>query len=114
MSKKNKQKLQKLIAKKKILQKIEQAGAILSFTSKDEAVVERKLADSLPQKSPILNRNIVAINTPTHSITRDLRRTTVSLIIIAILLVGAAIASGKTSYGNTLGNWMYQILRLNS
>lgn len=104
MSKKKKQNLQKLIAKKQQLQQVAQ-GAVISFNETAPIEPYRK-----PEEAIIENASYQP------KITRDraLRKTAVSIIVIAILLVVAVIFDKKSPYLNQFGDWLYSALRLQS
>ncbi len=104
MAKKKKQNLQKLIAKKQQLQQIAQ-GAVVSFS--DSAPIE-------PYHKPEVAVVKATLSQPKATSDRALRKTVVSIAIIALLLIVAIILDQKSPYLNQFGDWIYSALRLQS
>lgn len=102
MSKKNRQNLQKLIAKKQQLQQIAQ-GAIVSFS--ESTVLEQ-------YEKPAATVLPTAVSQSKTTSDRALGKTAVSIVVIAGLLVAAVIFDNKSPYLNQFGDWMYNALRL--
>lgn len=99
MAKKSKKNLQKILAKR---QQLEQ----LSTTSLTPALPEEpKKATQLPTE-----KSVAAL--PAYSHNRELIRTGISILIIAVLLVGVIIFDRQRDDLNTFGNWLYSTLRL--
>lgn len=109
MAKKNRQKLQQLIAKRQQLQTV-QAG---------RPTTEQVVRPSVPP-SPVTNQptvvNLPPDNQPvaSYSVGRELRRTVVSIGLIIILLGVSFWVDHKTTYFQTFGSWLFVHLRLNS
>ena len=104
MSKKKKQNLQKLIAKKQQLQQVAQ-GAVVSFGESSQIETFQQ-PDSAVVPTPI--------SRPKPASDRALRKTAVSIVVIAALLVTAVIFDQKSPYLNQFGDWIYWALRLQS
>ncbi|MCR4277711.1 MAG: hypothetical protein NUV80_00285 [Candidatus Berkelbacteria bacterium] len=104
MSKKKKQNLQKLIAKKQQLQQIAQ-GSVVSFQ-------ENSLIETF--QKPEVAISPTTTYQPKATRDRALRKTAFSIVIIAILLVTAVIFDKKSPYLNQFGDWIYWALRLKS
>lgn len=104
MSKKKKQNLQKLIAKKQQLQQVAQ-GAVVSFSENSQIETSQK-PETAVQSTPIYR--------PKPASDRALRKTAVSIVVIAALLVTAVIFDQKSPYLNQFGDWIYWALRLQS
>lgn len=102
MAKKKKQNLQQLIAKKQKLQQVTQ-GAVISFEPQTEIVSAPKT------EAAIVTEELQA--TPNTS-GRELKKTAVSIVLIAVLLVAAVIVDKKLPYFSEFGNWLYRALRL--
>lgn len=109
MSKKKKQNLQRLIAKKQQLQQVAQ-GAAVSFKETPVIVPAPKVEEEI-------------ITLPNHPVTtplmtmgagRELKKTTLSIVLIALLLIAAVVFDRKTPYLNHFGDWLYRALRLQS
>jgi len=108
MAKKQKRNLQKLITKKQQIQQLTQ-GPVISFTASAEPsyVGEQVMTAAQP-------------NRPSQSATvaagpgRELRKTAISIVLIALLLTLAVITDHKTPYFNHFGDWLYRTLRLQS
>ena len=102
MSKKKKQNLQKLIAKKQQLQQVSQ-GSVLSFNESSQVETLQKPEVSISQKT---------FSQPRATRDRALRKTAASIIVIALLLVAAVIFDKKSPYLNQFGDWIYAALKL--
>ncbi len=104
MSKKKKQNLQKLIAKKQQLQQVAQ-GAVVSFSENSQIETFQK-PETAVQSAPISRPKPVS--------DRALRKTAISIVVIAALLITAVIFDQKSPYLNQFGDWIYSALRLQS
>lgn len=102
MSKKKKQNLQKLIAKRQQLQQVAQ-GAVLSFSENSQIETFQKPEVTVTQTTTYQ---------PKATRDRALRKTAVSIVIIAVLLIVAVIVDKKSPYLNQFGDWIYSTLRL--
>ncbi|MEK7202183.1 MAG: hypothetical protein AAB669_01470 [Patescibacteria group bacterium] len=118
MSKKKKQNLQKLIAKKQQLQQVAQ-GAVVSFGESSQIETFQK-PESAVVPAPISRPKPSSPSTSSGSPRgysrgdRALRKTAVSIVVIAALLVTAVIFDQKSPYLNQFGDWIYWALRLQS
>lgn len=108
MSKKNKRKLQQLIAKKQQISQIN-TGVVVTF---NENPVTDVVMHSKPTESFVSSAH--QNEAITSSRASELKRTAVSIVIIIILLAGAVIFDHKAPYFNNFGAWLYRALRLNS
>ncbi len=115
MSKKKKQNLQKLIAKKQQLQRIAQ-GTSLTFSEKTEVEpFQKPVTAEIAPVRPSVNAILPVEKTqPKITADRALRHTAGSIVIIAILLIAAVIFDQKSPYLNQFGDWIYSALRLQS
>jgi len=102
MAKKKKQNLQKLIAKKQQLQQVAQ-GAVVSFSENSQIENFQKPEVAVTQTTTYQ---------PKATRDRALRKTALSIVIIAVLLVAAVIFDKKSPYLNQFGDWIYNALRL--
>jgi hypothetical protein len=104
MAKKNRQQLQRLIAKKQQLQAVQSSGYKL--------VVEPKAATVQPAGQPTEKPSEISAASKPIAISTEIRRTLISILIVVVLLAGSYIASRKTNYLDRTGNWLYHSLRL--
>ena len=105
MAKKNRQKLQQLIAKRQQLQ-------VLQTNQPTSPTTQPKLSSqplALTTAEPITDQP--AIN---YQVGREIRRTAVSIGVIIILLAAGFIVDKKTSQFQIFGDWLYRNLRLAS
>jgi len=107
MAKKQKRNLQKLIAKKQQLTQVIQ-GATISFEETPVIIPAQKVRPAIAAQST---------QPATHPLVttgagRELRKTAVSIVLIALILTAAIIFDHKTPYFSHFGDWLYKTLRL--
>lgn len=99
MAKKSKKNLQKLLRKK---QQLQQLGSSARF----EALPEEKELTALPKES----KEAPQLAAPSHY--REIKSTVVSVIIIALILVGLVLFDQRSNQISQFGEWLYSALRL--
>lgn len=113
MSKKNKKNLQKLLEKKRALQEISASATVVP--SKAKPVVRPttfnapSFTSHLPQEAitQMAVEPELASQIPTHH-SKEIIRTLISVLIIAILMTGAIITDRKSPDFTNFGNWLYR------
>jgi len=112
MPKKNKRKLQLLLAKKQQLQELER-GAVVQFdaTAKLPDLTPAATSQSLssPKQEPPQAASEAA-NTPSNR--QGLTRLLTSLAVVAALFIGTVVLANQSDYLTTFSDWFYQALAL--
>lgn len=113
MAKKQKRNLQKLIVKKQQLQQVGRINQnkVVSYEAAPTAMMTNNnevTAVATMTAEPIVNH----FNTAGTG--RELRKTAISIILIAILLSAAVVVDHRTPYLTHFGDWLYRSLKLQS